>query len=105
VFLLITLAVVWIGYTFPLLPLIESYIDPKALGEWVNEHGFFGISAFAILSAIAAAIGLPRQLIALIAGYSFGLLDLLHVLGSCGAFLKLLIRLITLSLNSHFLKF
>ncbi len=55
--------------------MIESYIDPKALGEWVNEHGFLGILAFVALSATAAAIGLPRQLIALVAGYSFGLLE------------------------------
>ncbi len=75
IFLLLTLIIIWVGYTFPLLPLIESYIDPKALAEWVNQNGFLGISSFVMLGAIAAAIGLPRQLIALIAGYSFGLLQ------------------------------
>lgn len=70
--LLLTLVIAWSSYS--LLPLIESYINPEALGEWIKKHGFGGISAFVLLSAIAAAIGLPRQLIALVAGYSFGLL-------------------------------
>ncbi len=65
----------WVGYTYPLLPLVESVVDARVLGAWVDERGLLGLLTFVALGALAASVGLPRQLIAVIAGYSFGLLE------------------------------
>lgn len=69
------LAAGYLLYAFPPLKYIEPYIDAKALGVWVDQQGFFGMLVFVIFATCTAAVGLPRQLIALIAGYSFGLFE------------------------------
>ena len=69
------LAVGCVLYAFPPLKYIEPYIDAKAFGDWIDQQGFYGMLAFFLFGTCTAAIGLPRQLIALIAGYSFGLLE------------------------------
>ncbi|MEH6578128.1 MAG: VTT domain-containing protein [Amphritea sp.] len=73
--LLVTLGVAWIAYAFPPLQYLEQYVDAQALGSWVRQNGFNGIAIFIALGALTASVGLPRQLVALIAGYSFGLLQ------------------------------
>lgn len=88
--LLISLTAVWLSYAFPPLQYLKQYVDPQLLAGWVQQHGFNGIVIFIILGAITASLGLPRQLVALVAGYSFGLLQgvLLAITSiSCGALL------------------
>lgn len=73
--LLISLTAVWLSYAFPPLQYLKQYIDPQLLAGWVQQNGFIGIVIFITLGAITASLGMPRQLVALIAGYSFGLLQ------------------------------
>jgi len=88
--LLICLTAVWLSYAFPPLQYLNQYVDPQLLAGWVQQHGFNGIVIFIALGAITASLGLPRQLVALVAGYSFGFLQgvLLAITSiSCGALL------------------
>jgi uncharacterized membrane protein YdjX (TVP38/TMEM64 family) len=53
--------------------LLGRFIDPQLIGRWVAEHGLFGIASFLAAGALAAAVGVPRQLVSLVAGISFPL--------------------------------
>ncbi|GGK62507.1 TVP38/TMEM64 family protein [Amphritea balenae] len=63
-----------LSYAYPPLQYLQQYIDPQSLAGWVRQQGFIGMVMFVALGAMTASLGLPRQLVALIAGYSFGLL-------------------------------
>ena len=69
---LIAVAAIVIGYFFAPMEALMRTIDPSALGSWVREHGLFGVLVFVLSGAATVSIGLPRQIVALIAGYSFG---------------------------------
>lgn len=69
---------------------IEAAIDAPALGHWIRSQGVPGAAAFALAGALLTGIGLPRQLVALCAGYGFDLLTgtLIAIVSvSCGALL------------------
>lgn len=77
--------------------LLERVVDPQLIGHWVRAHGLIGVAAFIAAGAAAAAVGVPRQLVSLIAGISFGLLPamLMAVLSTAAG------ALITFNVSRH----
>jgi len=67
---------------------IENRLDSSSLGHWFESRGVLGVLTFAIGGALLTSIGLPRQIVALSAGYGFDVLSgtLLAIVSvSCGA--------------------
>lgn len=69
---------------------IEQWFDAESLAAWVESRGALGIAVFVATGAVLTGVGLPRQLVALCAGYGFSvaagvLLAIFSV--SCGALL------------------
>jgi len=67
---------------------LDERIDAEAMGQWIESQGTSGIVVFVIGGAMLTGIGMPRQLVALCAGYGFSLLEglaLAIVSVSCGA--------------------
>lgn len=87
--LIITLAV--LGYLFKKTDLGHS-INEAWINEHVRRHGIEGVLLFLMMGAVFTAIGLPRQIIAFLSGYAFGVLQgtlfgaLAALLGSMLAF-------------------
>lgn len=48
----------------------EAWID-----DHIRDHGLQGTALFLAMGALFTAVGLPRQIIAFLAGYAFGLLE------------------------------
>lgn len=68
----------------------ENRFDAESLAKWVESRGPLGVVAFALAGALLTGIGLPRQLVALCAGYGFSVANglLLAIFSvSCGAML------------------
>lgn len=65
---------------------LEEVLRPDWLDLHVRQHGLSGILSYLGVVVILAAVGLPRQLLAFAAGYSFGALYgwLWATLGVCG---------------------
>jgi len=69
---------------------LQSSFDAEAVGQWIDSKGLSGVLAFAIGGALLTSIGLPRQLVALCAGYALSVLAgaaLAIISVSCGALL------------------
>jgi len=89
--LALILSLTLLGYLFKLTDLGHSLNE-----EWINthvrRHGAQGVALFLVMGALFTALGLPRQIIAFLAGYAFGVLSgtligaLAALLGSVLAF-------------------
>ena len=69
---------------------IENRLDTQSLGNWFESRGILGVLAFVLGGALLTSIGLPRQIVALSAGYGFDVLagTVLAIFSvSCGALL------------------
>ncbi len=62
------------GYLFESSDLGNA-INEKWIDEHIRDHGFEGMALFLAMGAVFTAIGLPRQIIAFLAGYAFGLIE------------------------------
>ena len=51
---------------------LDRLIDSASIGDWINSLGALGLIGFVLLGALFTAFGLPRQVVAFIGGYSFG---------------------------------
>jgi len=88
--LALILSLALLGYLFKLTDLGNS-INEAWINEHVRRHGAQGIGLFLIMGAVFTAIGLPRQIIAFLSGYAFGVM-----LGTgLGAFAALLGGMLT----------
>lgn len=89
--LALILSLALIGYLFKLTDLGHS-LDQDWINEHVRRHGVQGIGLFLTMGAVFTAVGLPRQIIAFLAGYAFGVMPgtllgaLAALLGSMLAF-------------------
>ena len=61
-------AVAWLAKQYPL----TDFIDTNAVGDWARSMGFVGMLLFFVVGAFFTAFGLPRQLLAFIGGYTYG---------------------------------
>lgn len=52
---------------------VLDFIDASAIGDTINNLGWFGIPAFIVFGMLFTSIGLPRQAMAFIGGYVFGI--------------------------------
>lgn len=50
----------------------QEWDRARQLGEYIESLGAFGVLAFLLITALATSLGLPRQLFAFAAGFSFG---------------------------------
>lgn len=81
---LLLVLILWLLYHFPL----SSLVDHQAIAEWIDDWGFLGTISFVSVGILATAVGLPRQLMAFVGGYSFGVViglavSLLAAIGGC----------------------
>lgn len=89
--LALILSLALLGYLFKLTDLGHS-LNEAWINAHVRRHGFSGIAVFLLMGALFTAVGLPRQIIAFLAGYAFGVLQgtllgaLAALLGSVLAF-------------------
>lgn len=68
--LALILSLALLGYLFKLTDLGHS-INQTWINEHVRRHGLQGMLVFLMMGAVFTAIGLPRQIIAFLAGYAF----------------------------------
>lgn len=69
---------------------LGNKIDAETVGAWIDSKGTLGVIGLVVGGALLTGIGLPRQLVALCAGYGFNLLTgsaLAIISVSCGALL------------------
>ena len=52
---------------------LEDKVDAEAVSAWIASKGVFGVIGLVVGGALLTGIGLPRQLVALCAGYGFDL--------------------------------
>ena len=52
---------------------ILDFIDTTAIGDFIASLGWFGIPAFIAFGMLFTSVGLPRQVLAFIGGYIFGI--------------------------------
>ncbi|MHB8915242.1 MAG: TVP38/TMEM64 family protein [Thiobacillus sp.] len=89
--LALILSLALLGYLFKKTDLGHS-INEAWINEHVRRHGLQGVLLFLMMGAVFTAIGLPRQIIAFLGGYAFGVLQgtlfgaLAALLGSVLAF-------------------
>jgi len=89
--LALILSLALLGYLFKKTDLGHS-INEAWINEHVRRHGLQGVLLFLMMGAVFTAIGLPRQIIAFLGGYAFGVLQgtlfgaLAALLGSLLAF-------------------
>lgn len=83
--LALTLSLALFGYVFKLTDLGHS-LDQNWINEHVRRHGLQGMVLFLGMGALFTAVGLPRQIIAFLAGYAFGVV-LGTLLGALAALL------------------
>jgi uncharacterized membrane protein YdjX (TVP38/TMEM64 family) len=69
---LLILSLSALGYLVHLLHLTEI-LSTTWMDQWVRGRGFNGEVLFLVIGAVLTAIGMPRQVVAFFAGYSFGL--------------------------------
>ena len=67
----ILLVLLGIGIFFHYYPL-DQLIDTTAIGRYFSSLGFFGGLGFIVVGALFTALGLPRQLVAFVGGYTYG---------------------------------
>jgi len=79
---LILLIIVGLLYRYPL----DEIIDHDAVASLITRYGAFGVIGFILVGIVFTAVGLPRQLLAFVGGYTFGLLPgvLLGTLAAIG---------------------
>jgi len=80
--LVLLVLIVWL---FTLYPLADM-VDHDAVASLITQHGVAGVLGFIVVGALATAVGLPRQLVAFIGGYAFGIFTgvLLATLAAAG---------------------
>lgn len=83
--LALILSLALLGYLFKLTDLGHS-INQAWINEHVRRHGLQGMLVFLMMGAVFTAIGLPRQIIAFLAGYAFSV-TLGTLLGALAALL------------------
>ncbi len=59
----------------PIDELIRYWIEPAAAAQKIQAAGSLGVLFFVIGSSLSVAIGMPRQVIAVTAGYAFGFIS------------------------------
>lgn len=57
-------------YRYPL----DRFIDSAAIGDFISGFGIPGMAGFILVGAVFTACGLPRQMVAFIGGYSYGVI-------------------------------
>ena len=71
--LALILSLALLGYLFKLTDLGHS-LNEAWINEHVRRHGLQGMALFLVMGALFTAVGLPRQIIAFLAGYAFSVL-------------------------------
>ena len=61
-----------IGYLLHHYPVL-NFIDETIIGDAIESMGWLGIPGFIIFGALFTSLGLPRQIVAFIAGYLYGI--------------------------------
>lgn len=82
--ILLLCLILWLLYRYPL----DTLIDHEAVAAWIDRWGVIGTLGFVVIGIFATAVGLPRQLMAFIGGYTFGVLaglslSLMAAIGGC----------------------
>jgi len=103
---LIFIAIVVIGIIFP----PADWVPAEAWGEALQSAGVAGVLSFVLAGAAATSIGLPRQLLAFIAGLAFGvfeglLLSLLAAIAGCCITVLVSRRFLAASVATRFPRF
>lgn len=62
-----------LGYLFSATPVVDL-LDERWIDREVRGHGLNGDLLFLAIGGLATAVGLPRQLIAFLGGYAYGIL-------------------------------
>jgi len=83
--LALILSLALLGYLFKLTDLGHS-LNQAWINEHVRRHGLQGMVLFLAMGALFTAVGLPRQIIAFLAGYAFSVM-LGTLLGALAALL------------------
>jgi len=89
--LLFIASLVLLGYLIEAVHLRDAF-DKAWIDTQIRGQGFAGEMLFVGVGALFTAVGLPRQLVAFLAGYAFGLVEggalglLASLLGCAGAF-------------------
>lgn len=83
--LALILSLALLGYLFKLTDLGHS-LNEAWINEHVRRHGLQGMLLFLAMGALFTAVGLPRQIIAFLAGYAFSVM-LGTLLGALAALL------------------
>ncbi len=68
----ILLVLLGFGIFFHYYPL-DQFIDTTAIGRYFSSLGFVGGLGFVVVGALFTALGLPRQLVAFVGGYTYGI--------------------------------
>jgi uncharacterized membrane protein YdjX (TVP38/TMEM64 family) len=69
---LLIAAVIFIGYLMSHYSLFD-FIDVSAIVQIITSLGWFAMPAFIMFGALFTSVGLPRQVVAFIGGYIFGI--------------------------------
>lgn len=72
--LAVIIAFVLLGLGLRLLG-VDQDSGAQLMDKWVRDQGLTGEMLFVVAAGLATAIGLPRQLVAFLGGYSFGLFE------------------------------
>jgi uncharacterized membrane protein YdjX (TVP38/TMEM64 family) len=89
--LLFIASLVLLGYLIETVHLRDAF-DKAWIDTQIRGQGFAGEMLFVAVGALFTAVGLPRQLVAFLAGYAFGLIEgaalglVASLLGCAGAF-------------------
>ncbi|MFT5656804.1 MAG: putative membrane protein YdjX (TVP38/TMEM64 family) [Gammaproteobacteria bacterium] len=70
---LLLIAMVVIGYLFYQFPVL-NFIDASAIGDTIASFGWFAMPGFILFGMLFTSVGLPRQVVAFIGGYVYGLM-------------------------------
>ena len=54
---------------------LDAHLDEKWIDAYVRGRGFSGVLLFVAVGGFVTAIGLPRQLMAFLGGYAFGIVE------------------------------
>ncbi|MBX2884797.1 MAG: VTT domain-containing protein [Granulosicoccus sp.] len=101
----VLLVILWLLYRYPL----DTLVDHAAIALWIDRWGVVGTFAYILLGTLATAAGLPRQLMAFIGGYSYGValglcLSLLAAIGGCFLCFQLSRRILRARVERRFTK-
>tara|TARA_B110000305_G_scaffold233868_1_gene291004 strand:- start:209 stop:859 length:651 start_codon:yes stop_codon:yes gene_type:complete len=71
---LLIVVVVFIGHLMSHYS-VSDFFDPSVIAQIITSLGWFAMPAFIIFGALFTSVGLPRQVVAFIGGYVFGMTE------------------------------